>query len=79
MANWIQGHNDVTKFKAIVCHDGIFDTKATWYSTEEIYFPVCRQLVCPSPQLMPKHRNTTWGALHGKSLQSTKSGVHQIT
>lgn len=22
MANWIQGHNDVTKFKAIVCHDG---------------------------------------------------------
>lgn len=43
MANWIQGHNDVTKFKAIVCHDGIFDTKATWYSTEEIYFPVGRK------------------------------------
>ena len=45
MANWIQGHNDVTKFKAIVCHDGIFDTKATWYSTEEIYFPVGRKLI----------------------------------
>jgi dipeptidyl aminopeptidase/acylaminoacyl peptidase len=39
MANWIQGHNDITNFKAIVCHDGILDTRATWFATEEIYFP----------------------------------------
>lgn len=24
--NWIQGHNDVFGFKALVCHDGIFST-----------------------------------------------------
>lgn len=38
-ANWIQGHNDVTGFKALVCHDGILNTTATWYHTEELYFP----------------------------------------
>lgn len=25
-------------FKAIVCHDGITDTRATWFVTEELYF-----------------------------------------
>ena len=39
MANWMQGHNDALGFAAIVCHDGILNTTATWFSTEEIYFP----------------------------------------
>ncbi|ORY64736.1 Alpha/Beta hydrolase protein [Leucosporidium creatinivorum] len=39
MANWVQGHNERLGFKAIVCHDGVFSTTNTWYSTEEIYFP----------------------------------------
>lgn len=34
MANWIQGHNDEFRFKAIVCHDGIFDTTSAFYETE---------------------------------------------
>jgi hypothetical protein len=34
MANWIQGHNDQFGFKAIVCHDGIFDTTSAYYETE---------------------------------------------
>jgi hypothetical protein len=34
MANWIQGHNDQFGFKAIVCHDGIFDTATSYYTTE---------------------------------------------
>ncbi|EIW65930.1 hypothetical protein TREMEDRAFT_70362 [Tremella mesenterica DSM 1558] len=38
MANWINGHN-VFGFKAIVCHDGIFDTLSTYYTTEELWFP----------------------------------------
>lgn len=37
MVNWIQGHN--FGFKALVCHDGVFDTEAVWYETEELYFP----------------------------------------
>jgi hypothetical protein len=34
MANWINGHNDQFGFKAIVCHDGIFDTTDAFYTTE---------------------------------------------
>ena len=34
MANWIQGHNDQFRFKAIICHDGIFDTTSAFYETE---------------------------------------------
>lgn len=34
MANWIQGHNEHFGFKAIVCHDGIFDTTSAYYETE---------------------------------------------
>lgn len=37
MVNWMQGHN--VGFKALVCHDGVFDTETTWYETEELYFP----------------------------------------
>lgn len=39
MANWMQGHNDATGFKALVCHNGILNTSATWYSGDELYFP----------------------------------------
>lgn len=38
MANWIQGHNDQFGFKAIVCHDGIFNTINGFYTTEELWF-----------------------------------------
>ena len=40
MANWIQGHNDQFGFKAIVCHDGIFDTSNMQYTTEELWFSI---------------------------------------
>lgn len=36
MINWIQGHNP--GFKALVCHDGTFDTSSSYYTTEEVYF-----------------------------------------
>ncbi|GAB7354746.1 hypothetical protein MBLNU459_g5156t1 [Dothideomycetes sp. NU459] len=38
MMNWIQGHDLGRKFKALVCHDGIFST-AGLLATEELYFP----------------------------------------
>ncbi|SPO04221.1 related to secreted dipeptidyl-peptidase V precursor [Cephalotrichum gorgonifer] len=38
MMNWIQGHPLGRKFKAMVCHDGIFSTMNQW-SMDEIFFP----------------------------------------
>jgi len=37
MVNWIAGHTD--RFRALVSHDGIFDTVSAYYSTEELWFP----------------------------------------
>ena len=38
MINWIQGQ-DHGIFRALVTHDGVFDTQSAWYATEELYFP----------------------------------------
>ncbi|UPK99270.1 hypothetical protein LCI18_010205 [Fusarium solani-melongenae] len=38
MINWVQGHDLGRKFKALVCHDGVFSTQNQW-STEELFFP----------------------------------------
>jgi dipeptidyl aminopeptidase/acylaminoacyl peptidase len=37
MINWINGHTD--RFKALVCHDGLFDLRFAYYDTEEVWFP----------------------------------------
>jgi dipeptidyl aminopeptidase/acylaminoacyl peptidase len=37
MINWIAGHTD--RFKVLVTHDGIFDTRTAFYETEELWFP----------------------------------------
>lgn len=39
LLDWVQGHPLGRKFKALVCHDGIFSTMSNW-STEELFFPV---------------------------------------
>jgi dipeptidyl aminopeptidase/acylaminoacyl peptidase len=36
MVNWIAGHTD--RFKALVSHDGIFDLRSMYGSTEELWF-----------------------------------------
>ncbi|KAF8583105.1 alpha/beta-hydrolase [Ramaria rubella] len=37
--NWIQGHPEFGfGFKALMCHDGVFDTRYNGFSTEELYF-----------------------------------------
>lgn len=40
MVNWIAGHYDEFKypFKCLVSHDGIFDARSMYYSTEELWF-----------------------------------------
>jgi dipeptidyl aminopeptidase/acylaminoacyl peptidase len=37
MVNWIAGHTD--RFKALVSHDGVFDTVSGNLETEELWFP----------------------------------------
>jgi len=37
MINWIEGHTN--RFKCLVNHDGGFDEKAGYYTTEELWFP----------------------------------------
>ncbi|CAZ81186.1 unnamed protein product [Tuber melanosporum] len=37
MTNWIQGHDFGRKFKALICHDGIFSTPGM-YGSEELWF-----------------------------------------
>ncbi|ORY62146.1 prolyl oligopeptidase [Pseudomassariella vexata] len=39
MINWIQGHPLGRRFKALVCHDGVFSTMNDW-ATEELFFTV---------------------------------------
>ncbi|KAK7048493.1 dipeptidyl-peptidase 5 [Favolaschia claudopus] len=37
--NWIQGHPEFGfNFKALFCHDGVFDASYNGYSTEELFF-----------------------------------------
>ncbi|MBN2400028.1 MAG: S9 family peptidase [Candidatus Aminicenantes bacterium] len=40
MINWIAGHSDDFKypFRCLVSHDGIFDSRSMYYSTEELWF-----------------------------------------
>ncbi len=38
MINWIAGNAPDT-FKALICHDGLFDTFNSYYATEELWFP----------------------------------------
>jgi dipeptidyl aminopeptidase/acylaminoacyl peptidase len=38
MVNWIAG-NWPARFRCLVQHDGIFDTRSMYYSTEELWFP----------------------------------------
>lgn len=37
-SDWIQGHPLGRKFKALVCHDGVYSTM-NMYCTEELFFP----------------------------------------
>jgi len=36
MINWINGKTD--RFKALVCHDGLFDVATSYYQTDELWF-----------------------------------------
>lgn len=56
MINYIQGQPLGRKFKALVCHDGVFST-LNQYSSEELYFPQhdVRFFLLPPPSSMYLH------------------------
>lgn len=37
MMSWLQGHSD--RFRALICHAGIFDLRNLYWGTEELWFP----------------------------------------
>jgi len=37
MINWLEGHTD--RFRCLINHDGLFDLRSMYYSTEELWFP----------------------------------------
>jgi dipeptidyl aminopeptidase/acylaminoacyl peptidase len=37
MINWLNGHTD--RFRALINHDGLFDTRSMYGATEELWFP----------------------------------------
>ena len=73
MINWINGHTD--RFKALVCHDGIFDTRFAYYDTEEVWFPEWEHHATPydkpeefekvSPAAFVKNWKTPTLVVHG--------------
>ncbi|KAG0699998.1 alpha beta-hydrolase [Suillus ampliporus] len=61
--NWIQGNPELGfGFKALVCHDGIFDTTYTSYATDELFF-------VPSRKYSPAYTVSKWSTpqltIHG--------------
>ena len=56
MINWIAG-NWPDRFRCLVNHDGIFDQRMMYYSTEELWFPEWEQEGLPweSPESYEKH------------------------
>lgn len=37
MINWIAGQTD--RFRCLVTHDGLFDTRSGFFETDELWFP----------------------------------------
>jgi dipeptidyl aminopeptidase/acylaminoacyl peptidase len=54
MVDWLEGHT--TRFACLVSHDGVFDLRSMYGSTEELWFPEWEQLGTPwtSPEQYTK-------------------------
>jgi dipeptidyl aminopeptidase/acylaminoacyl peptidase len=73
MINWINGKTD--RFKALVSHCGVFDTRAGYFDTEELWFPEWEHRGTPwdkpeeyekhNPALQVKHWKTPTLVIHG--------------
>ena len=66
MVNWIAAHTD--RFKALVSHDGVFDQRSMYGSTEELWFPEWEFGGTPyeNPELYEKWSPSTYAANYAK-------------
>jgi dipeptidyl aminopeptidase/acylaminoacyl peptidase len=72
MINWINGKTD--RFKALVCHDGIFDTRFAYYDTEEVWFPEWEHKGTPYDKLEEYEK---WSpAAHVKNWKTPTLVIH---
>ncbi len=60
MINWIEGHN--TCFNALVSHDGVYDQKSMYGTTEELWFPEWEMRGTPwtNPKMYEKWSPSTY-------------------
>jgi len=75
MIDWIEGHT--TRFACLVSHDGVFDLRSMYGSTEELWFPEWEQLGTPwtnpeqytkwSPSHFVKNFKTPCLVIHGNN------------
>jgi dipeptidyl aminopeptidase/acylaminoacyl peptidase len=75
LINWILGQTDA--FKVLISHDGVFDLRSMWGSTEELWFPEWEQQGTPwtnpeqytkwSPSYYVKSFKTPTLVIHGQN------------
>ncbi len=93
MMNWIQG-NWSERFRCIVNHDGVFDQRMMYYSTEELWFMEWgkRRDAIRAPrelrevqsdrlrvEVADAHAHHSWGAGFQDSLLAGDRGVYGVT
>ena len=78
MINWIEGHNDDKRFqfKALACHDGVFNLTSMYGATEELWFTDWEFKGTPwtnpqmyehwSPHMFVKNFHTPMLVIHGE-------------
>ena len=72
MINWIAGQTD--RFKCLVSHDGEFDTRTSYYSTEELWFPEWEH---GGPPWEPGTTHDVWSpALHVANWKTPMLVIH---
>jgi dipeptidyl aminopeptidase/acylaminoacyl peptidase len=75
LINWIEGHTDA--FRCLISHDGVFDLRSMWGSTEELWFPEWEQQGTPwtnpeqytkwSPSYFVKNFKTPMLVIHSQN------------
>ncbi len=64
MVNWVAGHT--TRFKALVSHDGVYDSRSMYAETEELWFDEW------------EHHGTPWEKREAYEKSSTSNHVQNI-
>ncbi|KAH7817658.1 putative Alanyl dipeptidyl peptidase [Monocercomonoides exilis] len=75
MMNWLQTHN--TDYKAIICHDGLFDLPSFYHETDELYFFESEHLGAPWEKgYKDKHYNPAEEVNTGGAFKTPMLVIH---